>query len=71
MALYTYFRNRIDACVAAAGLEIERLLLLLEAGEQSGAAPAPRPAPIDRAAPTSKGAQAVARARHAPQPQDR
>lgn len=59
MALYTYFRNRIDACVAEAGQEIELLLLHLEAGEP-GAAPSPRPGPMSQAAGT-RGGPAVTR----------
>lgn len=46
MALFTYFRNRIDALASEAGGEIERLLLHLESASAPPAPPAPaRPAP--------------------------
>jgi hypothetical protein len=43
MALFTFFRNRIDACAAEASAEIERLLLHLETVAQSPAAVPPPP----------------------------
>lgn len=53
MALFTYFRNRIDAVASEAGSEMERLLLHLEStpvGRSPGDAPrpglAPRPSPM-------------------------
>lgn len=44
MALFTYFRNRIDALAAEAALEIERLLLHLESPAGMPAPAAVRPA---------------------------
>lgn len=49
IALFTYFRNRIDAFASEASMEIERLVLHLESPPTTGGAPvsqaAPRPAP--------------------------
>lgn len=36
IALFTFFRNRIDAFASEAGMEIERLVLHLESGSSSG-----------------------------------
>lgn len=48
IALYTFFRNRIDALGSEAAMEIERLTLHLESAP-AGAAPAtPTPAPAPR-----------------------
>ena len=44
IALFTFFRNRIDALGSEAGMEIERLVLHLESAPEAGPAP-PRPAP--------------------------
>jgi biopolymer transport protein ExbB len=57
IALFTFFRNRIDALGSEAGMEIERLVLHLESAPS--AAPAVRTvasAPL-RPAPASRGAQ--------------
>lgn len=43
IALYTYFRNRIDAFAAEAGREMERMILHLESG---GPGPAPAATPM-------------------------
>ena len=51
MALFTFFRNRIDALAGEAGTEMERLLIHLEAAQPARPAPqrgptfVPRPAP--------------------------
>ncbi len=65
IALFTFFRNRIDAFGSEAGLEIERLVLHLEAvGAASAPAPAPGSAAPRAAAP--RRAAAAARRRAAP-----
>jgi biopolymer transport protein ExbB len=55
IALFTFFRNRIDAIGSEAAMEIERLILYLESapqpGQPRGAAP-----PVPRAAPPERGA---------------
>jgi biopolymer transport protein ExbB len=56
VALFTFFRNRIDAVGSETGMEIERLVLYLEsdsaaAGPASGGQAAPRPAVAPRPAP--------------------
>jgi biopolymer transport protein ExbB len=49
VALFTFFRNRIDAIGSEAGLEIERLALYLEAAPSTpGRPPSPRPQPSPR-----------------------
>lgn len=49
ISLLTYFRNRIDAFAAEAGMEIERLVLHLEsAGPARPAPPTPRSSPTER-----------------------
>ena len=51
IALFTFFRNRIDAIGSEAALEIERLILYLESTSNRGPASAPRgpgPAPGPR-----------------------
>ncbi|MHC5003428.1 MAG: MotA/TolQ/ExbB proton channel family protein [Planctomycetota bacterium] len=54
IALFTFFRNRIDAFGAEAAIEIERLTLHLESVHPATARPAPaRPAPPPAAAPGS------------------
>jgi biopolymer transport protein ExbB len=60
MALFTYFRNRIDALAGEAAIEIERLLLHLEsvplarpAGEPHRPIFVPRPGPPPAAAPAA------------------
>ena len=59
IALFTFFRNRIDALGSEAGMEIERLVLHLESESAGpGAAsppPAPRPQPGPRTGPVSGG----------------
>jgi biopolymer transport protein ExbB len=50
MALFTYFRNRIDALAAEAAMEIERLLLHLESPAALRPAVEPRPAFVPRPA---------------------
>ncbi|MHC4106561.1 MAG: MotA/TolQ/ExbB proton channel family protein [Planctomycetota bacterium] len=66
IALFTFFRNRIDTFGSEAGLEIERLVLHLEAaGAASAPAPAPgmaapRPAAPRRAAAAARGPAAPA-----------
>jgi biopolymer transport protein ExbB len=59
MALFTYFRNRIDALASEAGSEIEDLLLHLES--LGGARPAEpqRPAFTPRAAPAATASSAA------------
>ena len=60
IALFTFFRNRIDAFGSEAGLEIERLVLHLEAvGSAPGGAP-PRPAAPRRAAAAAARRRAAA-----------
>ena len=62
IALFTYFRNRIDAFASEAGIEIERLSLYLESANPSRpAAPAPRaaPAPARRPVPRPGGEKGV------------
>ncbi len=55
IALFTFFRNRIDAFAAEAAMEIERLTLHLESVQGSVRPPAvgplPRPARAGQAAP--------------------
>ena len=52
IALFTYFRNRIDAFAAEAGREIERMLLYLEGGSSpSPTQNAPSPTRPNRAPP--------------------
>ncbi len=63
IALFTFFRNRIDAFGSEAGLEIERLVLHLEA---AGAAPAPAPGIAAPRAAAPRRAAAAARRRAAP-----
>lgn len=58
MALFTYFRNRIDALAGEAGNEMERLLLHLEsvpAAPGRAAAEPPRPSFAPRPAPSAAG----------------
>lgn len=63
IALFTFFRNRIDAFGSEAGQEIERLVLHLEA---VGAAPAPAPGAAAPQAAAPRRAAAAARGRAAP-----
>ena len=42
VALFTWFRNRIDALASEAGREVERLVTHLESGAAAGSAPAMR-----------------------------
>jgi biopolymer transport protein ExbB len=59
IALFTFFRNRIDGIGSEAGMEIERLTLYLEsdstfrAPAAPRAAPSPTPQPTPRPAPTT------------------
>jgi hypothetical protein len=60
IALFTFFRNRIDAIGSEAGMEIERLALYLEsplteASPAPGRGAIPRPAPPRPGAPVSPG----------------
>jgi biopolymer transport protein ExbB len=64
MALFTFFRNRIDALAGEAGAEIERLLLHLEAtapssrpAPQRGPTFVPRPAPVPSSAAAATAAE--------------
>ena len=50
MALFTYFRNRIDALSADVGMEVERLLLHLESPATMRPAVEPRPTFVPRPA---------------------
>lgn len=69
IALFTFFRNRIDALGSEAGMEIERLVLYLESesagpGATSPTAarsPAPRPQPTPRTGPLSGGPEGTRR----------
>ncbi|MHC4446984.1 MAG: MotA/TolQ/ExbB proton channel family protein [Planctomycetota bacterium] len=66
IALFTFFRNRIDTFGSEAGLEIERLVLHLEA---AGAASAPAPAPAPgMAAPRPAAPRRAAAAARGPAP---
>ncbi len=67
MALFTFFRNRIDAVASEAGSEIERLLLHLESASPRAAAPAmpprvamPGAAPAQSSAPSTPVGAGVA-----------
>ncbi len=56
MALFTYFRNRVDALAAVAGMEIDRILLHLETPAMQAAPPRPMPArPMQPVAAGSRG----------------
>jgi biopolymer transport protein ExbB len=62
MALFTFFRNRIDALGSEAASEIERLTLYLESAQSPGGAPAaasrtaPVPAPVAQPVPNGGAA---------------
>ena len=76
IALFTFFRNRIDAFASEAGMEIERLVLYLEsAGPARPAQPATRsypasssPAPAPPPSPGAAASPAAAAARPRPRP---
>jgi biopolymer transport protein ExbB len=56
VALFTFFRNRIDSLASEAGMEIERLVLHLESGQSPPVRQAPtagRPMPAPTAGPTT------------------
>jgi biopolymer transport protein ExbB len=58
IALFTFFRNRIDALSSEAGSEIERLALHLEAAGPAGARPSAAPAaesPVPTPRPQNRG----------------
>ena len=59
MALFTYFRNRIDAIAGEAGGEIEKLLLHLESVPAAAPAQPPRPTFVPRQAPAAPSVAAA------------
>lgn len=62
IALFTFFRNRIDAFASEAGREIERIILHLESVQGGGPARAPR-APAQAQAPRPGGQPQASRGR--------
>jgi biopolymer transport protein ExbB len=56
VAMFTYFRNRIDAVASAAGNSMERMILDAETGGRGGAAGARPPGPVGGGAAGATGA---------------